>query len=92
MLQELEVRKGVVHAVLNQALGKVMAVLSVLSEMALRLLSKACPTCRGKGCVFPPAFISTQEPSCKCHGCKFNSGCKFKFLRVKKVPNDGLLL
>ena len=34
----------------------------------------------------------TQEPSCKCHGCKFNSGCKFKILRVKKVPNDWLLL
>ena len=45
MLQKLEVRKGVVHAVLNQALGKVMAVLSVLSEMAMKLLSKACPTC-----------------------------------------------
>ena len=38
MLQELKVGKGVVHAVLNQALSKVVAVLSVLSEMALRLL------------------------------------------------------
>ena len=48
MLQKLEVRKGVVHAVLNQALGKVMAVLSILSEMALKLLSKASPILLGK--------------------------------------------
>ena len=37
-------------------------------------------------------ICSTREPGCKCHGCKFNSGCKFKILRVQKVPNEGLLL
>ena len=34
----------------------------------------------------------TQVHWCMSHGCKFNSGCKFKILRVKKVPNDWLLL
>ena len=34
----------------------------------------------------------TQAHWCMSHGCKFNSGCKFKILRVKKVPNDWLLL
>ena len=33
MLQELEVRKSVVHAVFDQSIGKVMAVLSILSEV-----------------------------------------------------------
>ena len=63
MLQELEVRKGVVHAVLNQALGKVMAVLSILSEMALRLLSKAYPTCwvERVACSRAPACSSNYE-------------------------------
>ena len=61
MLQELEVRKGVVHAVLYQALGKVMAVLSILSEMALRLLSKASPTCWEK-------VACSRVPACSCAG------------------------
>ena len=35
---------------------------------------------------------ATQAHWCMSHGCKFNSGCKFKILRVKKVPNDWLLV
>ena len=37
MLQKFEVWKGVVHAVLNQAFSKMMAVLSVLSEIMPRM-------------------------------------------------------
>ena len=37
MLQKFEVWKGIVHAVLNQAFSKMMAVLSVLSEIMPRM-------------------------------------------------------
>ena len=33
----------------------------------------------------------TQAHWCMSHGCKFNSGCKFKILRAKKSPKWGFI-